>query len=193
MPSEASSPTLSPIVATRPDCVVVENLCVPAFIGVHDFERLERQRVRFDVEVDTVDGYADIVRATGEYVSYADIVEYVQQRAATDEHVELVETWADDIASFVLGNDLAAAVRVRVTKPDIFDGADGVGVSIERRRPERGEPARRFASGGRGPALPAPRPAGARAAARRFRDLDQLWSGSTELTRPTNDLRDERR
>lgn len=134
MSSEVSSPTLPPTVATRPDRVVVENLCVPAFIGVHDFERLERQRVRFDVEVDTVDGYADIVRATGDYVSYADIVDYVQRRAAGDDHVELVETWADDIASFVLDNDLAAAVRVRVTKPDIFDGADGVGVSIERRR-----------------------------------------------------------
>lgn len=121
-------------VAGRPDRVIVDNLCVSAFIGVHDFEHLERQRVRFDVEVDTVDGYADIVRATGDYVSYADIVEFVTDRAATDEHVELVETWAEDVASFVLRHELAAAVRVRVTKPDIFDGADGVGVSIDRRR-----------------------------------------------------------
>ena len=133
MLSEAS-PQTRPSIATRPDRVVVENLSVHAFIGVHDFERLERQRVRFDVEVDTVDGYADIVRATGHYVSYADIVEYVERRAAADDHVELVETWADDVASFVLANDLASAVRVKVTKLDIFDGADGVGVSIERRR-----------------------------------------------------------
>ncbi len=134
-------PQISPsIVAGRPDRVIVDNLCVRTFIGVHDFERLERQRVRVDVEVDTVEGYADIVRATGEYVSYADIVEFVQSRAAGDEHVELVETWADDVASFVLENELAAAVRVTVTKPDIFDGADGVGVSIERRRCERVAP-----------------------------------------------------
>ncbi len=137
MLSEASSQTRPSIVATRPDRVVVDHLVVDAFIGVHDFERLERQRVRFDIEVDTVDGYAGIVRTTGDYVSYADIVQYVERRAATDEHVELVETWADDLASFVLENDLAAAVRVTVAKPDIFDGADGVGVSIERRRADR--------------------------------------------------------
>lgn len=124
-------------VAGHPDRVVVRALVVDAFVGVHAFERLERQRLRFDVEVDTIDGYADIVRATGRYVSYADIVEYVEQRASTTDHVELVETWADDVATFVLGNDLAAVVRVRVTKPDIFDGADGVGVAIERRRAER--------------------------------------------------------
>jgi len=134
MLSEASPQIRPPTVAVRPDRIIVENLCVRAFIGVHDFERLERQRVRFDIEVDTVDGYADLVHTTGDYVSYADIVEHVEARAATDDHVELVETWADDVASFVLENRLAAAVRVTVTKPDIFDGADGVGVSIKRRR-----------------------------------------------------------
>jgi dihydroneopterin aldolase len=136
MLSETAAPTASTtsIVAGRPDRIVVDGLVVDAFVGVHDFERLERQRLRFDVEVETVDGYAGVVRATGAYVSYADIVEYIETRAALDGHVELVETWADDVATFVLSNELAIAVRVRVTKPDIFDGAAGVGVSIERRR-----------------------------------------------------------
>jgi len=120
--------------APAPDRIVVDGLVVDAFIGVHHFERLARQRVRIDVEVDTVDEYADIVRTTGEYVSYADIVEHVQARADGGEHVELVETWAEDVASFVLANELAAAVRVTVRKLDIFDAVDGVGIAIERRR-----------------------------------------------------------
>lgn len=132
-PSPTFVSTVS-MVAGRPDRIIVQAHVVDAFIGVHDFERLERQRVRFDVEVDTVDGYANIVRSAGAYVSYADIVEFIDERAAGGEHIELVETWADDVAAFVLTNELAAAVRVTVTKPDIFPGADGVGVSIERRR-----------------------------------------------------------
>lgn len=122
------------IVASRPDRILVTGLLVDTFIGVHDFERLERQRVRFDVEVDTVDDYADVVRLTGAYVSYADIVEYIEGRAATSDHVELVETWADDVAAFALANELAVTVRVTVRKLDIFDAAEGVGISIERRR-----------------------------------------------------------
>jgi dihydroneopterin aldolase len=121
-----------------PDRIVVNGLVVDAFIGVFDFERESRQRVRFDIEVDTVDGYADIVRTTGAYVSYADAVEFIEARAATDEHVTFVETWAEDVATFVLGNELADAVRVSVQKVDIFDSADGVGVKIERRRPAAG-------------------------------------------------------
>ena len=124
--------------AVAPDRIIVNGLVVDCFIGVHDVERRARQQVRFDVEVDTVDGYADIVRTTGTYVSYADIVQYIEERAATDDHVELVETWADDVATFVLRNELADAVRVSVQKTEVFDAADGVGIAIERRRRTRG-------------------------------------------------------
>jgi len=120
--------------AVAPDRIIVNGLVVDTFIGVHDFERLARQRVRFDVEVDTVAGYAHIVRATGTYVSYADIVEFIEARVATGDHVELVEMWAEDIAAFVLRNELADAIRVSVQKIDIFEAADGVGITIERRR-----------------------------------------------------------
>jgi dihydroneopterin aldolase len=116
------------------DRVIVSGLVVDTYIGVHDFERDAPQRVRFDVEVDTVADYADHVELTGSYVSYADIVEFIEARAATGDHVELVETWAEEVARFVLRNELAESVRVTVQKLDIFERAAGVGVSIERVR-----------------------------------------------------------
>lgn len=128
------TPPSESAVASAPDRIVVTGLVVDTFIGVHDFERGARQQVRFDIEVDTVDGYADTVRTTGAYVSYADLVEFIQGRAGTDDHVMLVETWAEDVAAFALRNELAVTVRVSVQKIDIFDAADGVGVRIERRR-----------------------------------------------------------
>lgn len=121
-----------------PDRIIVNGLVVDTYVGVHDFERDAPQRVRFDISVETVDDYAERVRSTGAYVSYADIVEFVTARAASGDHVELVETWADDVATFALGNELAQAVHVTVQKLDIFDTADGVGIAIERRRAEPG-------------------------------------------------------
>jgi dihydroneopterin aldolase len=118
----------------QPDRIVVNGLVVTAAIGVHDFEHDAPQRVRFDVEIDTVDDYADRVRTTGEYVSYADVVEFIEARAGSGEHVELVETWAEDVADFALRNELARSVRVMVQKLDIFPAAHGVGVAIERHR-----------------------------------------------------------
>jgi dihydroneopterin aldolase len=133
----ATTPDTTPAKRTRtttPDRILVNGLVVEAYIGVHDFERDEPQRVRFDIEVDTVPDYADHVELTGAYVSYADLVEYIQAKVATGEHVELVETWAEDVAAFALCNELAQTVRVTVQKIDIFDAADGVGIAIERHR-----------------------------------------------------------
>jgi dihydroneopterin aldolase len=123
-----------PARGTQPDRIVVNGLVVDASVGVHDFEHDARQRVRFDVEIDTVDDYAHRVRTTGAYVSYADVVEYIEARASSMEHVELVETWAEDVAAFALRNELAQSVRVTVQKLDIFAAAEGVGVAIERHR-----------------------------------------------------------
>lgn len=120
---------------SKPDRIIVRDLRVDGFIGVHDYEREKRQGLRFDVEVETIPEYAEIVKSTGRYVSYSDVVRYIRDRAASDEHVELVETWAEDIATFVLRNELVAAVEVCVQKTDIYAEAAGVGVVIERRRP----------------------------------------------------------
>ena len=143
MPIDTPSNRLARLGA--PDRIIVNGLVVETYIGVHDFERDAPQRVRFDVEIDTVDDYADRVRETGAFVSYADIVEFIQARAAAGDHVELVETWADDVAAFALGNDLARVVRVTVQKLDIFDAADGVGIAIERRRDATDQPTDRRA------------------------------------------------
>lgn len=117
-----------------PDRILVRGLVVETHIGVHDFEHDTPQRVRFDVEIDTVDGYAEQVRTTGAYVSYADVVDFIESRAGSGEHVALVETWAEDVAAFALRNELAQSVRVTVQKLDIFAAAEGVGVAIERHR-----------------------------------------------------------
>ena len=118
----------------KADRIIVRDLRVDGYIGVHDYEKEKRQGLRFDVEIETVPEYAEMVKSTGRYVSYSDVVRYIRDRAASDEHVELVETWAEDVAAFVMRNELVAAVEVSVQKTDIYAEAAGVGVVIERRR-----------------------------------------------------------
>ena len=115
------------------DVLFIRDLQVDAFIGVYDHERSARQRVRFDVEIATVEGYAQIVRETGDYVCYAETATFIIDQAAREAHVELVESWAEEVAAFVLRNPLAASVVVSVQKLDAFEAAAGVGVRIERR------------------------------------------------------------
>jgi dihydroneopterin aldolase len=121
-------------VEAAPDRIVIHDLRVPAHVGVLDSEHGRAQELRFDVEMDTVPGYLDQVHATGRYVSYADTVTFIQDKAATGAHVPLVETWAAEVAAFALANPLVARVAVTVTKTEIFAAAGGVGIRIVRRR-----------------------------------------------------------
>ncbi len=116
------------------DVIVIDNLLVPAEIGILDSEKGRSQGVRFDIEIRMVSGYRKIVAETGDFYSYADPVEYIQKTAASGGHVDLVEDWAEQVAGFVLQSALVDRVSVKVTKPDIFEDAAGVGIRITRRR-----------------------------------------------------------
>ncbi len=117
-----------------PDAIVIENLLVQARVGVFASEKGQTQALRFDIEMRTVPDYGKVVRETGEYVSYADAVEFIERKAHSGEHVELLEEWAELVACFVLENPLVESVQVKVTKPDIIPAADGVGIRIVRTR-----------------------------------------------------------
>ena len=122
------------LVEDGPDIILIENLLVPAQIGVLESEKGRSQAVRFDVEIETISGYHQVVADSGTYVSYADTVTFIHEKAQQGGHVELVEEWAEAVAEFVLSNPLAARVTVRVTKPDIFENAAGVGIQVTRRQ-----------------------------------------------------------
>lgn len=126
--------TMAGLVEDAQDVILIDNLLVPAEIGILDSEKGRAQSVRFDIEIRTVPGYRKIVRETGAFFSYADPVEFIQTKAASGGHVDLVEDWAEEVAEFILRHPLAEQVSVKVTKPDIFRDAAGVGIRIIRRR-----------------------------------------------------------
>ena len=124
----------SDLIEDGQDTILIEDLLIPAQIGILDSEKGRTQAVRFDIEIRTVPGYRKLVRETGNFVSYADAVEFIQAKAASGEHVDLVEDWAEAVAAFVLVNPLVDRVTVKVTKPEIFEDASGVGIRITRKR-----------------------------------------------------------
>lgn len=122
------------ITETAPDVIVIENLTVPAEIGLLDSEKGRTQLITVNVEIQTVPGYRAVVKDTGAFISYADTVVFIKDKAEHGGHVDLVEDWAEAVAEFVLQNPLADHVTVTLSKLEIFDEADGVGIRISRKR-----------------------------------------------------------
>jgi 7,8-dihydroneopterin aldolase/epimerase/oxygenase len=110
--------------------VFVRALRLEAEIGVHPHERGRTQPLFVDIALDLaprpVAGIADTVN----YETLA-----TRARAlASGGHVELVETFAEQLATACLDSARALRVRVRVEKPEAIPGAAAAGVEIQARR-----------------------------------------------------------
>jgi len=113
--------------------VFVRDLTLKAMLGVHDFEKLEPQRVIINVDLTVRERNEPLEDNIHKVVSYEKVVNHIRQ-IVSEGHVHLVETLAEMIAQECLKNPYVLAARVRVEKPDIFPEARSVGVEIERRK-----------------------------------------------------------
>ena len=113
--------------------IFVRDLVVAVSIGIHAHEK--RQRARLRVNADLEVGLPPPTRDDfSEVMNYEGIVTGIKSLAEAKQHINLVETFADRVASLCLGDARVRAVRVSVEKLDIYPEAVSVGVLIERRR-----------------------------------------------------------
>ncbi|AEY02891.1 dihydroneopterin aldolase [Oceanimonas sp. GK1] len=113
------------------DKVFVQGLEVLTTIGVYEWEKGIRQKIRFDLEM----GYDNRPAAAGDDIGCALDYATLSQKVtayAEQNHVELVETMAEHIARLILTEFPVLSVKVRLTKPAAVPNAAGVGVEIER-------------------------------------------------------------
>jgi dihydroneopterin aldolase len=115
-------------------CIVVDDLRLSFFIGVHEREKLAPQEVSITVYMFVADTGAPSSDDIRDHVSYADLVDRLIERAASKRHVNLVETLAEEVATQALADARVLSAIVDVRKTEIIVQAKGVGVIIHRRR-----------------------------------------------------------
>lgn len=112
--------------------VFVHDLTIDASIGVYHHEKLDKQRIRINLDLAVREGDASHMDDDiNNVVCYEQVVTSI--RGLIDAgHVNLVETLAERIASLCLEDRRVRVARVRVEKLDVFPDATSVGVEIER-------------------------------------------------------------
>jgi (5-formylfuran-3-yl)methyl phosphate synthase len=112
------------------DLIFVHDLVLPCAIGAYDFERIQNQNVRFNVDVDVKrdERRFDDMRGVFSYDLVIDAIKIILGRG----HVDLIETLASRVADEILRYPCVARVCVRVEKLDVVRGT--VGIEIKRER-----------------------------------------------------------
>ena len=106
--------------------VFMRGLELEAEIGVHPHERGRAQPLRVDIEAELAPRPVETIADTLNYETLRALALALADRG----HIELVESYADDLAGAVLRNTAALRVRVRVEKPQALDGAEAAGVEV---------------------------------------------------------------
>lgn len=111
--------------------VIIKDLQLEMLIGIYDHEKANKQRVLVNAEIFVGhkdhwhgDSYDDVL-------CYETVVRHIQS-VANKGHVNLVESFAHEIADYCLENEMTQSVIIRIEKPDIMPETRAVGFEVHK-------------------------------------------------------------
>ncbi len=113
------------------DIVYIHNLKIDANIGIYDWEKAIKQKIRIDLEMawdNTVPAASDDIADALNYQETGQkVTELVQSQ-----HFDLVERLAEEIAAMLMHDMKVPWLRLTLGKPGAVKSSSEVGVRIER-------------------------------------------------------------
>jgi dihydroneopterin aldolase len=113
--------------------VFVRDLEIVVSVGVLEHEKRYEQRILISADLIVRDGYDGRSDRLEQVLDYGKLIDGITLLVQSG-HFNLIETLAERVAAYCLGDPRVESVRVRVEKPDIMPSCRSVGVEVERRR-----------------------------------------------------------
>ena len=113
--------------------VIIKNLVLNIFIGIHDFEKKKKQKVRFNIEVITNPFVKPNNKDLTTILNYEEIINKIKI-LVKKEHHELLEDLAENIFTIIFQNKLAQKAKIKIEKLEIIKNSESVGVEFSKSR-----------------------------------------------------------
>ena len=113
--------------------VLISDLTLLMSIGIHDFEKIKRQEVKFNIIIDINPLLIPIEKKLNSIVNYETIVKDVT-KLTKNKHYELLETLAEDIFFILFKNINIKKIKLKIEKTQIIKNTSSVGVEITKKR-----------------------------------------------------------
>ena len=113
--------------------VLISDLTLLMSIGIHDFEKIEKQEVKFNINIDINPSLAPIENKLNSIVNYETVVKDVT-RLTKNKHYELLETLAEEIFFILFKNTNIKKIKLKIEKTQIIKNTSSVGIEITKKR-----------------------------------------------------------
>ena len=113
--------------------VIIKNLVLNIFIGIHNFEKKKKQKVRFNIEVITNPFVKPNNKDLTTILNYEEIINKIKILVKKKHH-ELLEDLAENIFTIIFQNKLAQKAKIKIEKLEIIKNSESVGVEFAKSR-----------------------------------------------------------
>ena len=113
--------------------IIIKNLVLNIFIGIHNFEKKKKQKVRFNIEIITNPFVKPNNKDLTTILNYEEIINKIKILVKKRHH-ELLEDLAENIFTIIFQNKLVKKVRIKIEKLEIIKNSESVGVEFSKSR-----------------------------------------------------------
>ena len=113
--------------------VIIKDLILNIFVGIHNFEKKKKQRVKFNVEILTNPYVFPNNKDLKSIINYEEIVNKIEKLTSLKHH-ELLEDLSENIFNMIFQNKLVKKVNLKIEKIDILKKTKSVGIEVSKSR-----------------------------------------------------------
>ena len=113
--------------------VLIKDLVLKIFVGIHNFEKKKRQRVRFNLVINIDQNLIPNDKDLKSIVNYEQVIKTIE-KITSRKHYPLLETLAEKIFSKLFENFRIKKVLLRIEKLDVIKNTSSVGIELEKTR-----------------------------------------------------------
>ena len=106
--------------------ILIEDLILSISIGIHNFEKLKRQRVKFNIEITTDPNLKTDIKSIVNYESVIIMIKKITEK----KHYELLEELSESIFDEVFKNKKIKKIKLKINKLDIIKETKSVGIEV---------------------------------------------------------------
>ena len=111
--------------------ILVRDLVLKISVGIHDFEKKKKQRVKFNLDINTDPSLVPDDNNINSIINYEDVIKNIK-KITNKKHYFLLETLAEKIFLKLFENIRVKKVKLRIEKLDVFRNTTSVGIEIEK-------------------------------------------------------------
>ena len=110
--------------------IIIKDLVLLISVGIHQFEKLKKQKVKFNIEITSDPNLKPDIKTI---INYENVINDIK-RLTKKTHFELLESLSDSIFDEIFKNRKIKKIKLKIEKMEIIKETTSVGIEVIKTR-----------------------------------------------------------